>query len=443
MIITKVIFESFLNCQYKAYRILKGDSGDKSEYEIMQGKIGSDYATDATIKLFAKYNADSEISHIQETTLTDGHKIMHQKYINHHELSSCDCILERAAGESALVPFHYLPVLFVPKEKLAKDDKLAVAFDGLILGDLQGRSPESGKIIYGRDFKTIRIKIGHQKEKVKVIISKIKKICNEKIPPALFLNRHCQICEFKDSCRARAIEKDDLSLLAGISMREIEAQNKKGIFTVTQYSYSFRARREFIKSYPFNLKALAIREKKIYVYGKPEMQTANVQIYLDVEGDPDRDFYYLVGVIIIQNSTEKHYTFWAENQDQEDEIFFQFLSIMKDYSEFKIYHYGSYETKFLQKMRKNVNRKDERIFDTITKSSVNVLSIIYPKNPKNFGESIRKKRMDLGLTMKDVAKKVGVSETIVYNWEIKNRTPYRKTEEKLKEILALKEEIPV
>ena len=61
----------------------------------------------------------------------------------------------------------------------------------------------------------------------------------------------------------------------------------------------------------------------------------------------------------------------------------------------------------------------------------------YPKHPKNFGERIRKKRMDLGLTMKDIAEKAGVSETTVYNWEIRNRKPYRKTEEKLRVILGL------
>lgn len=67
----------------------------------------------------------------------------------------------------------------------------------------------------------------------------------------------------------------------------------------------------------------------------------------------------------------------------------------------------------------------------------------YPKHPRNFGEMIRKKRMDLGLTMKNIAERTGVSETTIYNWEIKNRTPYRKTEEKLREILALKEEISI
>ncbi len=67
----------------------------------------------------------------------------------------------------------------------------------------------------------------------------------------------------------------------------------------------------------------------------------------------------------------------------------------------------------------------------------------YPKNPKTFGEMIRKKRMDMRLTMREIAERLGVSETTVYNWEMKNRKPYRKTEEKLKAILDLKEEISI
>jgi len=67
----------------------------------------------------------------------------------------------------------------------------------------------------------------------------------------------------------------------------------------------------------------------------------------------------------------------------------------------------------------------------------------YPKHPKNFGEMIRKKRMDMRLTMREIAEKLGVSETTVYNWEIRNKKPYRRTEEKLRAILDLKEEIPI
>tara|TARA_B100000315_G_scaffold32482_1_gene27385 strand:+ start:275 stop:496 length:222 start_codon:yes stop_codon:yes gene_type:complete len=41
----------------------------------------------------------------------------------------------------------------------------------------------------------------------------------------------------------------------------------------------------------------------------------------------------------------------------------------------------------------------------------------YPLNPKTIGEHIRKRRMDLGLEQKDLAKIIGVTESSIWNWE--------------------------
>ena len=51
--------------------------------------------------------------------------------------------------------------------------------------------------------------------------------------------------------------------------------------------------------------------------------------------------------------------------------------------------------------------------------------------------------MDTRITMREIAERLGVSETTVYNWEIRNIKPYRKTEEKLRDILGLEEKIPI
>jgi len=41
----------------------------------------------------------------------------------------------------------------------------------------------------------------------------------------------------------------------------------------------------------------------------------------------------------------------------------------------------------------------------------------YPKRLKTLGDHLRKKRLDLKLQQKELAKKLGVSETSIYNWE--------------------------
>jgi len=49
------------------------------------------------------------------------------------------------------------------------------------------------------------------------------------------------------------------------------------------------------------------------------------------------------------------------------------------------------------------------------------MHVSYPENPVSLGDKIRKKRMDLKLLQKDVAKILGVTEDSITNWE-KNRS---------------------
>lgn len=133
---------------------------------------------------------------------------------------------------------------------------------------------------------------------------------------------------------------DDLSLLSGISPKEIDKQHKKGIFTVTQYSYTFRPRRKRKAATPpatkhlFELQARAIRNRRIYIYERPSIPFAKVQIYYDAEADPLRDYNYLIGVVITGDGPIKQYSFWSDDEDGEEAIFSQFISLLTSYPDF-------------------------------------------------------------------------------------------------------------
>jgi hypothetical protein len=61
--------------------------------------------------------------------------------------------------------------------------------------------------------------------------------------PTLILNAHCRVCEFQQRCTAQAKSEDTISLLRGMSEKEVRKQIRKGIFTATQLSCTFRPRR--------------------------------------------------------------------------------------------------------------------------------------------------------------------------------------------------------
>ncbi|MGB3341233.1 MAG: helix-turn-helix transcriptional regulator [bacterium] len=62
----------------------------------------------------------------------------------------------------------------------------------------------------------------------------------------------------------------------------------------------------------------------------------------------------------------------------------------------------------------------------------------YPVGPKTLGEKIRKKRMDLGLFQKDVAKFVGVVTDTVTLWEKGRKEPSKRYLKRIEQFLKKK-----
>ena len=60
------------------------------------------------------------------------------------------------------------------------------------------------------------------------LTGKIARLLSNTSPPDLVLNRHCAECEFQTRCRQKAIEKDDLSLLSGMTEEERKRLNSQG-----------------------------------------------------------------------------------------------------------------------------------------------------------------------------------------------------------------------
>ena len=165
--------------------------------------------------------------------------------------------VERVRSESRGKPAQFVPIRFVFSNKLTKDDKLLLAFDALVTSQVRGGEVSLGKIIHGDDHATLKVKTGARTAEsartlvtskglageVRKRLEKTAALLSNPTPPDLVLIRHCAECEFQARCRKIAIEKDDLSLLAGMSAKERQKLHSKGIFTVTQLSYTFRPRR--------------------------------------------------------------------------------------------------------------------------------------------------------------------------------------------------------
>lgn len=303
-------------------------------------------------------------------------------YVLESEINAVERVPSKYRGKST----HFIPIRFIFANNLGKDEKLLLAYDAFVLSTMLGREVALGKIIHGDDHVSHRVKTSALVGEVQRRVDKIAILLSSTSPPDVVLNRHCVECEFQTRCRKVAVEKDDLSLLGRMSAKERQKLHSKGIFTVTQLSYTFRPRRrpkrqrDKKEKYHHSLKALAIREKKIHIVGSPELKIEGTPVYLDVEGLPDRDFYYLIGVRIGKGKSSLQHSLWADTIADEGAIWKEFLSILQTVEKPVLIHYGSYETDFLRRMQERHRKplKNSVAAEALV-SAVNLLSVIFAR----------------------------------------------------------------
>lgn len=292
--------------------------------------------------------------------------------------------VERIPSKARGQPAQFIPIRFVFRNKLTKDDKLLLVFDALVLSAMLGREINVGKIVHGDDYTSLKLRTSPLTSEVRKLINKIAQSHSNNSPPDLVLNRHCAECEFRDRCRPKAIEKDDLSLLSRMTEKERKKFNSKGLFTVTQLSYTFRPRRRPKRlaakreKYHHSLQAVAIRERTIHVVGSPDLKIEGTPVFLDVEGLPDRDFYYLIGVRIKTAEGIIHHSLWADSANEEEKIWTNFLHILSGIENPILIHYGSFETTFMKRMCDRYGEPlESSVMAKAIESAVNLLSVIF------------------------------------------------------------------
>jgi predicted RecB family nuclease len=280
-------------------------------------------------------------------------------------------------------PARRIAIRFVATNKLTKDARLLLGFDALALSRILGRDVSHGKIIHGDNHSVLNVNTQALVVGVQKHIETMTALLSNPTPPDLVLIRHCGECEFQARCRKKAAENDDLSLLSGMTEKERRKLHDKGIFTVTQLSYTFRPRRRPKRlrakpeQYRHSLRALAIRQKKVHIMGNPEMKIEGTPVYIDVEGLPDRDFYYLIGLRFGSGDSAAQYSLWADGVDDERRIWNEFLGILTNIEDPVLIHYGSYETVYLKRMGDRYGLPSMPAVARALSKPVNLLSVIF------------------------------------------------------------------
>jgi predicted RecB family nuclease len=371
---------AYYHCPRKAFLFLfSDDKKEPHEYVcILENQADINRAKYLNALEQAKFSVDT----YEPDSMERGGNFLVDVTLKAHNFEAyCDA-LTNVQSSSSFGKHSYEPVIVVGTHSIMKEQKIELAFVGQVLGQVQNQLPVAGTIV-GAETQTHRVNLDNFYKELKPIILTLKEwvTTSPSEPPPVILNKNCPYCQFRNECREKAENGDDLSLLDRMTPKLIQRYHRKGIFTVTQLSYLFKPRRNRKRTKKaevrFNpeLQALAIRTGKIYIQELPELPRQPVELFFDIEGIPDQNFNYLMGLLVCEGVNTSYHSFWASTTQDEEQIWHDLLAKANQYPEAPIYHDGSYEPRAVDRL----TRRYQIESDAFKKRLFNISSCVYGK----------------------------------------------------------------
>jgi predicted RecB family nuclease len=358
-ILTAPIFTGYLQCKTKG-RLLSR-SADVEAIDIfdpirerlkLQSEARVHTATGRTIIPFEQISNAGAQLHLVDFDTT---------YIDLTQLDQP----QNSSKRSSSTEHPFIPILFASYEPPQAWHKTLLCFSAIAIRQSFGIHPAIGYIRSGTapSLATLRLTNAIEKKTVEIAREAHRIITSTNDVP-LMLNKHCKICQFRQRCRRIAIETDNLSLIGTLGEKERRKLLEKGITTITQLSYGYRPRRKrrvratappkptAISAKNDNkLRALALKKNQIHVVNARSPMREGHPVYLDVEGLPGDDFFYLIGMRYTVCGDWIECSLWANTREEERRIWAECLQRLTTLQSPQIVHYGHYERRFLRQMK--------------------------------------------------------------------------------------------
>lgn len=315
--------------------------------------------------------------------------------VNHLSLSvnvsliSRPHLLVKQPGESIFGDWHYVPTDIWISKRPKLDYQIVAAFHAQVLASVQGKMPDTAWLIL-RKKGAYPVNLLQRLPEMQEILQRCIEMFVEKEEPDLFIARQkCNLCRWYSSCHGIAVEEKHLSLLPGvtparyaklqslnlntvealaesqpellINYREFEGEIAGQLVQQAQSQLQNQARLkntiikndtkfvETITDYqsPITNHQLLITDHLLNI-----LPTTPIEIYFDLEAEPELNLDYLQGVLVIDrwSKTETYHAFLAETPADEGIIWQQFLDLVWSYPIAPIFHFCDYEIQTVKRL---------------------------------------------------------------------------------------------
>ena len=423
--ITATTLYNYKKCPYRPYLDFNGDPADKVEIHSLTQLLwesGVQYE-DKVIEALKRDNPDKTFVEIDKKTplsqelaqetiqaMREGADIIYQGVLIADDKAGRPDLLVKQPDKSKFGNYLYYPMDIKMAriddtwdngdEKLKLEHIWQLYLYGVLLEQTQGQRPSKGYIYKTKKnrlhYNLFKMPFGYE-EAIENIHNYMSGI-DYGTEPAISSN--CKMCEWKEFCKNRLIEADDITQIYYLGQSLKKGLNKLGIKTVEELSkqdeqeltakaLELKSQGHFYKSMPNNLITKAIKrarlrvENKHIIHEKIKFPDAPVEIHYDIEDDPTQDFVYLHGIALVEKGKEPEYIpFFVDDFAAEKQITLELLDFFRKYKDAPVYHYSPYEKTTLKRLLTKYNIDGWDVFENIfgeNGTSIDLMKIINDK----------------------------------------------------------------
>jgi predicted RecB family nuclease len=281
-------------------------------------------------------------------------------------------LLVKQPGTSNFGDWMYRPTLIKLGKRPKPEYQVVAAMAAHLLADVQGAMPTTAQLILRRQ-ESYNVSLERWGPLMQEILWDCVETLLQQQEPEIFISRQkCSLCHWHSSCHAIAVAQQHISLLPGVTPSRYRDLQALGVTTVESLAVSTIGLLEPVvgSDVAFDLvqQAQSIVQNRAILRPRiwedtqtPQrfsdtdaIPTAAVELYFDIEAEPELNADYLLGVLVIdkRTHTETFHSLLAEHPNDEPLIWQQFLELVSLYPDAPIFHFSDYEVETVKRLAK-------------------------------------------------------------------------------------------
>ncbi len=304
--------------------------------------------------------------------MRQGVEQIHQPVLLHQHpdgitLVSLPSLLVRQPGASNLGDWHYIPVGIKLGKRPKLEYQIIAAFQAYVLAAIQATWPDSsGLILRGKGYYSVNLErvLPEMQESLADCIQMLQ----SRQEPEVFISRsRCSLCHWYTHCYSIAQTDNHLSLVPGVTHSRYTHLQALQLTSLEALARSRPEKLENLPGFGPDVAEKLVRQAQSTLQNRPLLRpvdfnhphdlatalpTAAVELYFDIEAEPELNLAYLHGILVVNRVTgeESFCPLIAETPEQEAQVWEQFLDVVWTYPDAPIFHFCPYEVQTVERL---------------------------------------------------------------------------------------------